>query len=39
VRQADLALARADPERIRVVDATGSPAAIKKIVEEEISDI
>jgi len=39
VRQAYLALARADPERIRVIDATGTPDEIKKMVEEEISDI
>lgn len=39
VRQAYLALARADPERIRVIDATGSPDRIKKMVEEEISGL
>lgn len=37
VRQAYLALARSDPERIRVIDATGTPDEIKKMVEEEIS--
>ncbi len=39
VRQAYLVLARSDPERIRVIDASGSPADIKKMVEEEIADI
>lgn len=39
VRQAYLALARADPERIRVIDATGSPDEIKKRVEEEIAEL
>ncbi len=39
VRQAYLALARADPERIRVIDASGSPEDIKAMVEEEISDL
>jgi dTMP kinase len=39
VRQAYLGLARADPERIRVIDARGAPEAIKKMVEEEIADI
>ncbi len=39
VRQAYLGLARADPERIRVIDATGSSDEIKKMVEEEISDL
>jgi len=39
VRQAYLALARADPERIRVIDATGSPDEIKKMVEEEIAEL
>jgi len=39
VRQAYLGLARSDPERIRIIDAAGSPAEIKKIVEEEISDL
>ncbi len=39
VRQAYLALARADPQRIRVIDASGSHAEIKKLVEEEISDL
>jgi dTMP kinase len=39
VRQAYLALARADPERIRVIDATGSPNEIKKMVEDEIAEL
>jgi len=39
VRQAYLGLARSDPERIRVIDASGSQAGIKKMVEEEISDL
>ncbi len=37
VRQAYLGLARTDPERIRVVDATGTVANIKKMIEEEIA--
>ena len=36
VRQAYLALARSDPSRIRVVDASGSMDEIKKKVEESI---
>lgn len=39
VRQAYLALARSDPERIRVIDASGAPRDIKRMVEEEITDI
>jgi dTMP kinase len=39
VRQAYLVLARSDPERIRVVDASGSQADIKKRVEEELVDL
>lgn len=39
VRQAYLALARTDPERIRVIDASGSVEEIKKMVEEEIATI
>jgi dTMP kinase len=39
VRQAYLALARVDPERMRVIDATGSLDTIKKMVEEEISEL
>ena len=39
VRQAYLGLARSDPERIRIIDASGSQAEIKKMVEEEISDL
>lgn len=37
VRHAYLALARSDPERIRVVDASGTVGGIKKIIEEEIA--
>ena len=37
VRHAYLALARSDPERIRVVDASGTVGDIKKIIEEEIA--
>lgn len=37
VRHAYLALARSDPERIRVVDASGTVGSIKKIIEEEIA--
>jgi dTMP kinase len=36
VRQAYLGLARSDPERIRVVDASGSLGDIKKVIEEEL---
>jgi len=36
VRQAYLGLARTAPERIRVIDATGSVEDIKKMIEEEI---
>jgi dTMP kinase len=39
VRQAYLGLARADPERIRVIDASGSLEHIKKKVEIEISGL
>lgn len=39
VRQAYLVLARSDPERIRVIDASGAQAAIKKLVEEELKDL
>jgi dTMP kinase len=39
VRQAYLVLARSDPERIRVIDASGSQADIKKRVEEELIDV
>lgn len=39
VRQAYLGLARSDPERIRIIDASGSQAEINKMVEEEISDL
>ena len=37
VRHSYLALARSDPERIRVVDASGTLGSIKKIIEEEIA--
>jgi dTMP kinase len=37
VRQAYLGLARADPERIRVIDASGTLEDIKKRVEVEIA--
>jgi dTMP kinase len=39
VRQAYLALARTDPERIRVVDASGTQDEIKVLLEQEISGI
>jgi dTMP kinase len=39
VRQAYLGLAHANPERIRVLDASGPIANIKKIIEEEISTL
>jgi dTMP kinase len=39
VRQAYLALARADPERIRVIDASGRAEDVKKLVEEELKSI
>lgn len=39
VRQAYLGLAHANPERIRVLDASGPIAAIKKTIEEEISTL
>ena len=39
VRQAYLGLARSDPERIRVIDATGSLGNIKKVIEEELSGL
>ena len=39
VRQAYLGLARSDPERIRVVDASKSVEDIKKMIEEEISTL
>lgn len=37
VRQAYLGLARTDPERIRIIDATGSVDDIKTMIEEEIT--
>jgi dTMP kinase len=37
VRQEYLGLARSDPERIRVVDASRPVDYIKKVIEEEIS--
>ncbi|MGD9953015.1 MAG: dTMP kinase [Burkholderiales bacterium] len=39
VRQAYLGLARADPVRIRVIDASGTAEQVKKLVEEEIRTI
>jgi dTMP kinase len=39
VRQTYLGLAHADPERIRVIDASGSLEDIKKKIEVEISDL
>jgi dTMP kinase len=39
VRQAYLGLARADPERIRIIDASGTTEEVKTMVEEELSDI
>ena len=39
VRQAYLGLARADPERIRVIDASGNLEVIKASIEEELSGI
>jgi dTMP kinase len=39
VRQSYLALARADAERIRIIDATGSVEDIKKHIQEEIATL
>ncbi|MGH8686806.1 MAG: dTMP kinase [Burkholderiales bacterium] len=39
VRQAYLGLARNDPSRIRVIDASGALEEIKKKIEESISDL
>jgi dTMP kinase len=39
VRQAYLGLARADPKRIRVIDASGNIEDIKLKIQEELSDI
>jgi dTMP kinase len=39
VRQGYLGLARADGERIRIVDATGSVDDIKKQIQQELSRI
>jgi len=39
VRQAYLALARTDPERIRVIDASGALSDIKKKIELEIAGL
>lgn len=36
VRQAYLALARSDPERVRVIEAVGSVSDIQKQIEEEL---
>jgi dTMP kinase len=39
VRQSYLGLARADAERIRIVDATGSVENIKKLIKQELATI
>jgi dTMP kinase len=39
VRQSYLGLARADAERIRIIDATGTVSDIKKHIEEEITTL
>jgi dTMP kinase len=39
VRHAYLGLARADPERIRVIDASGSMEVIKAEIEEELAGL
>lgn len=39
VRQAYLALARTDPERMRVIDASGTPDEIKVLLQQEISGL
>jgi dTMP kinase len=39
VRQSYLGLARADAERIRIVDAAGSVEDIKKVVQQELATI
>jgi dTMP kinase len=39
VRQTYLGLAHADPERIRVIDASGSLGEIKKKIEEELTGL
>jgi len=39
VRQTYLGLAHADPERIRVIDASGSLQDIKKKIELELVDL
>ena len=39
VRQSYLGLARADAERIRIIDATGSIADIKKRIQEELATL
>jgi dTMP kinase len=39
VRQSYLGLARADAERIRIVDATGSVENIKKVIQQELARI
>jgi dTMP kinase len=39
VRQAYLALAHTDPERIRVIDAAGPEDKVKKLIEDEISGL
>ena len=39
VRQSYLGLARADAERIRIVDATGAVEDIKKVIQQELATI
>jgi dTMP kinase len=39
VRGAYLSLAKADPKRMRVIDATASPAEIRKTLEKALSDL
>lgn len=39
VRQSYLGLARADAERIRIVDAVGSVGDIKKVIQQELATI
>ncbi|HET9736423.1 MAG TPA: dTMP kinase [Burkholderiales bacterium] len=39
VRQSYLGLARADAERIRIVDASGSVENIKKVIQQELATI
>jgi dTMP kinase len=39
VRQSYLGLARADAERIRIIDATGSVAEIQKHIQEDLASL